>query len=199
MSTSPEDLVGRTLDGRYRVESIAARGGMATIYLAIDLRLQRAVAVKVMHSALAEDKNFITRFEREARAAAALTHPNVVSVHDQGRDEKTGAMYLVMELVAGYTVRDALSERGNLTAIQSLAVLDPVLQALDAAAKSGPKPGSRPLQRATDRGQDGEELGAGQPRFRLIFARLGAGRVMTMCASSIYSKRAMPNTPRWCG
>ena len=137
MSASPEDLVGRTLDGRYRVESIAARGGMATIYLAIDMRLQRAVAVKVMHSTLAEDKNFITRFEREARAAAALTHPNVVSVHDQGRDEKTGAMYLVMELVAGYTVRDALTERGHLTAIQSLAVLDPVLQALDAAHTAG--------------------------------------------------------------
>jgi beta-lactam-binding protein with PASTA domain/serine/threonine protein kinase len=110
---------------------------MATIYLAIDLRLQRAVAVKVMHSTLAEDKNFITRFEREARAAAALTHPNVVSVHDQGRDEKTGAMYLVMELVAGYTVRDALLERGQLTAVQALAVLDPVLQALDAAHAAG--------------------------------------------------------------
>ncbi|MEY4347779.1 MAG: hypothetical protein RIS43_198 [Actinomycetota bacterium] len=137
MSASPEDLIGRTLDGRYRIESVAARGGMATIFLAIDLRLQRAVAVKVMHQSLADDANFITRFEREARAAAALTHPNVVSVHDQGRDAATGAMYLVMELVAGHTVRDVLVERKHLTPVQALAVLDPVLQALDAAHKAG--------------------------------------------------------------
>jgi serine/threonine-protein kinase len=137
VSASPEDLVGRTLDGRYRIESIAARGGMATIFLAIDLRLQRPVAVKVMHQSLADDANFITRFEREARAAASLTHPNVVSVHDQGRDEATGAMYLIMELVAGHTIRDVLVERKHLTPVQALAVLDPVLQALDAAHKAG--------------------------------------------------------------
>ena len=137
MSTSPDDLIGRTLDARYRIESVAARGGMATIYLAIDLRLQRPVAVKVMHSTLAEDANFLIRFEREARAAAALTHPNVVSVHDQGRDAATGAMYLIMELVAGHTVRDVLVERISLTPIQALAVLDPVLQALAAAHQAG--------------------------------------------------------------
>ncbi len=137
MSVSPDSLIGRTLDGRYRIESIAARGGMATVFLASDLRLRRVVAVKVMHASLADDPNFVARFQREARAAAALTHPHVVSVHDQGRDSGTGAVYLVMPLVEGYTIRDVLTERTLLTPTQALAVMDPVLQALMAAHAAG--------------------------------------------------------------
>lgn len=130
-------LIGRTLDGRYRIESLVARGGMATVYLANDLRLRRSVAVKVMHASLAEDPEFVHRFEREAHAAAQLTNPHVVAVHDQGKDANTGVVYLVMEYVQGRTVRDIMAARGALTETQALAIVDPVLQALAAAHDAG--------------------------------------------------------------
>lgn len=132
-----DHLIGLTLDGRYRIEALIARGGMATVYVASDLRLRRNVAVKVMHASLAEDPDFVHRFEREAHAAAQLTNPHVVAVHDQGRDAETGAIYLVMEYVVGRTVRELIGTRGSLTQIQALAVLDPVLQALAAAHDAG--------------------------------------------------------------
>ena len=137
MTESRESLIGRTLDGRYRVESLIARGGMATVYVANDLRLRRNVAVKVMHSSLAEDPEFVHRFEREAHAAAQLANPHVVAVHDQGRDSATGVIYLVMEYVVGRTVREIMAARGALTETQALAVIDPVLQALAAAHDAG--------------------------------------------------------------
>lgn len=137
MTTSPDQLLGVVLDGRYRLDSILAKGGMATVFFAADLRLKRQVAVKVMHASLAEDADFVRRFEHEARAAASLTHQHVVSVHDQGNDASSNAIYLVMELVPGHTVRELLGERGPLTAIQALAVMDPVLQALSAAHEAG--------------------------------------------------------------
>lgn len=130
-------LIGRTLDGRYRIEALIARGGMATVFVANDMRLRRNVAVKVMHASLAEDPDFVHRFEREAHAAAQLTNPHVVAVHDQGRDADTGAIYLVMEYVVGRTVREIMAARGTLTEVQALAVLDPVLQALAAAHDAG--------------------------------------------------------------
>ena len=132
-----DQLIGRTLDGRYRIEALVARGGMATVYVANDLRLRRNVAVKVMHASLAEDPEFVHRFEREAHAAAQLANPHVVAVHDQGRDAETGAIYLVMEYVVGRTVREIMASRGMLTEVQALAVLDPVLQALGAAHDAG--------------------------------------------------------------
>ncbi len=132
-----DQLIGRTLDGRYRIEALIARGGMATVYVANDLRLRRSVALKVMHASLAEDADFVHRFEREAHAAAQLANPHVVAVHDQGRDAETGAIYLVMEYVVGRTVREIMAARGALTEIQALAVLDPVLQALAAAHDAG--------------------------------------------------------------
>ena len=134
---SNDQLIGRTLDGRYRVEALVARGGMAAVYEASDLRLRRKVAVKVMHASLAEDPGFVHRFEREAHAAAQLANPHVVAVHDQGRDAETGAIYLVMEYVVGRTVREIMAARGRLTEVQALAVLDPVLQALAAAHDAG--------------------------------------------------------------
>ncbi len=137
MSSSPEQILGAVLDGRYRLDGILAKGGMATVYFASDLRLHRQVAVKVMHASLAEDADFVRRFEHEARAAASLTHQHVVSVHDQGNDGVVNAIYLVMEYVPGHTVRELLQERGPLTAIQALAVMDPVLQALTAAHEAG--------------------------------------------------------------
>ncbi|HEV7209867.1 MAG TPA: Stk1 family PASTA domain-containing Ser/Thr kinase, partial [Mycobacteriales bacterium] len=134
-----EALTGRLLDGRYRVLRPLARGGMATVYVALDTRLERDVALKVMHPALAHDPDFVARFEREAKAAARINHPNVVGVSDTGQDG-SGAdrvVYLVMELVRGPTLRDVLAERGRLPARQALEVLEPVLAALAAAHAAG--------------------------------------------------------------
>ena len=130
-----DPLVGQILDGRYRIEERIARGGMATVYSATDLRLDRYVAIKVMHASLAEDSAFVSRFVREAKAAARLTDPHVVAVYDQGEDH--GLIYLVMEYVPGRTVRDVLREYGRLSPEQALTILDPVLQALEAAHNAG--------------------------------------------------------------
>jgi serine/threonine-protein kinase len=132
-----DPLVGRLLDGRYRLASIIARGGMATVYLGTDTRLDRVVAVKVMRAALADDPEFVERFTREARAAARLSSPDVVGVFDQGKDAATGTAYLVMEHVPGRTVRDLLREQGTLPPAQALALLEPVLRALSAAHAAG--------------------------------------------------------------
>ncbi|MCU0262639.1 MAG: Stk1 family PASTA domain-containing Ser/Thr kinase [Candidatus Nanopelagicales bacterium] len=133
--TAVDPLVGRVLDGRYRIESFIARGGMATIYRGADLRLDRTVAIKVMHPTFATDPGFVDRFEREARAAARLNSPYAVAVHDQGND--AGVTYLVMEYVPGHTVRDVLRTHGALPPAQALAIIDPVLQALAAAHRAG--------------------------------------------------------------
>ncbi len=132
-----DPLVGRQLDGRYRLDRAIARGGMATVYEATDLRLDRTVAVKVMRPSLAEDGDFVERFAREARAAARLSSPEVVAVHDQGTDAETGTAYLVMEHVAGRTLRDVIRDDGPLAAARALALLEPVLKALAAAHGAG--------------------------------------------------------------
>ncbi len=134
-ATLSDPLVDRLLDGRYAIEARLARGGMASVYLATDVRLDRRVAVKVMHAALAEDPDFVARFNREARAAARLSHPAVVSVYDQGSD--AGHVFLVMEYVSGSTLREVLRERGKLTPAETVAVMDYVLAALGAAHAAG--------------------------------------------------------------
>jgi serine/threonine-protein kinase len=128
-------LVGRVLDGRYRVLSHIADGGMATVYLALDQRLDREVAVKVMHDNLARDTTFVSRFRREARSAARLSHPNVVAVYDQGQDGTD--MFLAMEYVPGRTLRDVLTAEGPLTPRAALDLFDPILQAVAAAHDAG--------------------------------------------------------------
>ena len=133
--TVSDPLVGRLLDGRYAVCSRIARGGMATVYLAVDQRLDRDVAVKVMHPGLSADEDFVRRFIREARSAARLSHPGIVQVFDQGEDD--GVVFLAMEHVAGRTLRDLMHERGPLTAREALDVLEPVLDALAAAHRAG--------------------------------------------------------------
>jgi serine/threonine-protein kinase len=130
-----DPVVGLLLEGRYRLEERLARGGMSTVYGATDLRLHRTVAVKVMAEHLAHDPAFVDRFTREARAAAMLSHPNVVSVSDQGSDQ--GLVYLVMELIRGRTLRDLLQARGRLTVGEAFAVLEPVLSGLTAAHRAG--------------------------------------------------------------
>lgn len=134
-TTLSDPLVGQVVDGRYRVESRVARGGMATVYLALDRRLDREVALKVMLPHLAADEEFVGRFVREARAAARLSHPNVVQVFDQGADGDL--LYLAMEYLPGRTLRDVLVERRAFTVRESLTVLDPVLDALAAAHRAG--------------------------------------------------------------
>ncbi|HEX7186939.1 MAG TPA: Stk1 family PASTA domain-containing Ser/Thr kinase, partial [Actinomycetes bacterium] len=136
MDTTVKDLlVGRVLDGRYRVGARLARGGMATVYEAHDSRLDRIIALKVMHPSLADDEEFVSRFIREAHSAARLSHPNVVAVYDQGADQ--GHVFLAMELVRGRTLRDLIRESGHLSPRQALEVLEPVLAALGAAHQAG--------------------------------------------------------------
>lgn len=134
-TTAADPLVGALLDGRYRVGPRVARGGMATVYEATDIRLDRQVAVKVLHAGYAEDPDFVTRFQREARSAARLAHPNAVSVFDQGNDN--GTLFLAMEYVPGYTLRDLMREQGPLAGSRALALLEPVLSALSAAHAAG--------------------------------------------------------------
>ncbi|HEX8495621.1 MAG TPA: Stk1 family PASTA domain-containing Ser/Thr kinase [Actinomycetales bacterium] len=134
-ATVTDPLVGRLLDGRYAVRSRIARGGMSTVYLAVDERLDREVAVKVMHPSLSADDGFVRRFIREARSAARLSHPGVVQVFDQGEDH--GVVFLAMEHIAGTTLRDLMREQGALSAREALDVLEPVLDALAAAHRAG--------------------------------------------------------------
>ena len=128
-------LIGQVIDGRYEVRSLIARGGMATVYEALDIRLDRTIALKIMHPHLAHDEAFVARFEREAKAAARLTHGHVVGVYDQGRDGEN--VYLAMELVRGRTLRDILRQYGPLTPEQAMVFLDPILEALAAAHTAG--------------------------------------------------------------
>ncbi|MFD1832021.1 Stk1 family PASTA domain-containing Ser/Thr kinase [Streptomyces desertarenae] len=134
-TTLRDPLIGHVLDGRYRVESRIAVGGMATVYRALDTRLDRVLALKVMHPSLVGDGSFVDRFIREAKSAARLAHPNVVGVFDQGSDG--GYVYLAMEYVEGCTLRDVLRERGALQPRAALDVLEPVLAALGAAHLAG--------------------------------------------------------------
>jgi serine/threonine-protein kinase len=126
---------GMVLDQRYQITGLIARGGMATVFHAIDNRLERTVAVKVMHPAYAADPSFVDRFVREALSIARLSHPNVVAVYDQGSFH--GLAYLVMEYVPGRTLRQLLVERKRLTAAESVAVLEPLLAGLAAAHRIG--------------------------------------------------------------
>ncbi len=134
-ATLQDPLVGRLLDDRYLVLERIDRGGMATVYHALDRRLDRAVALKVLHTHLAHDEAFAARFDREARSAARLSHPNAVSVYDQGQDGELH--FLAMEYLPGRTLRHVLVERGALTPREAFRVMDPVLDALAAAHRAG--------------------------------------------------------------
>ncbi|AIY19869.2 Stk1 family PASTA domain-containing Ser/Thr kinase [Pimelobacter simplex] len=133
---------GRLLDGRYRIGARIARGGMASVYEAVDSRLDRTVAVKIMHPGLGDattqdDDSFARRFVREAKAAARLSHPHVVAVYDQGRDDSDGTVYLVMEYVPGHTLRDTIGKEAPMPPERALALLDPILSALASAHRAG--------------------------------------------------------------
>lgn len=132
------NLTGELIDNRYLLQRILASGGMATIYAGLDTRLDRPVAVKIMHPHLANDEAFVSRFIKEAKATAALSHPNIVSIQDQGWNEGGApAVFIVMELVEGSTLRDFLNEQGALSIEQLFQFLNPVASALSAAHRIG--------------------------------------------------------------
>ena len=132
------DLTGELIDNRYQLQRVVASGGMATIYHALDLRLDRQVAVKIMHPHLANDEDFVGRFIREAKAAAALAHPNIVAIQDQGWNEGgVPAVFIVMEYIEGFTLRDVIAEQGALGVTESLRYFAPVISAMSAAHKNG--------------------------------------------------------------
>jgi serine/threonine-protein kinase len=132
------DLSGEIIDSRYQLQKLIATGGMASIYEALDIRLDRSVAVKIMHPHLANDEEYVARFIREAKAAASLSHPNVVAIQDQGWNEGgVPAVFLVMELIDGFTLREYIHEKGALSVKESLRYFSPVISALVAAHKLG--------------------------------------------------------------
>ena len=130
-----DPLVGAVLDGRYRVDAMIATGGMSAVYRGLDLRLDRPVALKIMESRYAGDNQFLTRFQREARAVARLKDPGLVAVYDQGIDGQHP--FLVMELIEGGTLRELLRERGPMPPHAVAAVLRPVLGGLAVAHRAG--------------------------------------------------------------
>ena len=132
------DLTGEIIDNRYQLKRVVAAGGMATIYYALDLRLDRPVAVKIMHPHLANDEDFVGRFIREAKAAAALAHPNIVAIQDQGWNEGgVPAVFIVMEYIEGFTLRDVIAEQGALGVTESLRYFAPVIAAMSVAHNAG--------------------------------------------------------------
>ncbi|WP_426977005.1 protein kinase domain-containing protein [Pseudarthrobacter sp. O4] len=130
-----DPLVGTLVDGRYLIQSRLASGGMSTVYLATDRRLERGVALKVLHPHLAGDPQFLDRLGREAKAAARLSHPHVVGVLDQGEDGRIA--YLVMEYIKGHTLRDVITDKGALAPRLALALIAPVVEGLGAAHEAG--------------------------------------------------------------
>ncbi len=129
----------RLLGGRYELDGVVGRGGMAEVYRARDIRLDRIVAIKTLRADLARDQTFQARFRREAQSAASLNHPSIVAVYDTGEDMATGVPvpYIVMEFVDGRTVRDLLQEGHRLLPERSLEIIDGVLRALEYSHQAG--------------------------------------------------------------
>ncbi|WP_417233960.1 protein kinase domain-containing protein [Arthrobacter sp.] len=126
---------GTLIDGRYRIIERLAVGGMSTVYRATDIRLERSVALKLLHPHLAEDPAFVERFRTEAITAAGFSHPHIVGVLDTGVDGTTA--YLAMELIRGHTLRQLLKDQGRLAPRQTLALLDAIVEGLSAAHTVG--------------------------------------------------------------
>ena len=130
---SPSAEIG----GRYRLDGRLGYGGMSTVHLAMDLRLERQVAVKLLAEHLAEDPTFISRFQREAQAAARLVHPNIVQVFDSGQDESTGQYYIVMEYIEGQSCAEILRDDGWLEVDEAIAIIDQACEGLHYAHRHG--------------------------------------------------------------
>ncbi|MBD2763392.1 Stk1 family PASTA domain-containing Ser/Thr kinase [Kocuria sp. cx-116] len=129
-------LSGTLLDRRYRIQRRLATGGTASVYVGVDERLDRSVALKIFHGHYADDPKFVERAQREAKGAARLHHPNVVAVLDQGHTED-GVVYLVLEYVDGPTLRQVIARESPMTARRTLELLVPVLRGLAQAHRYG--------------------------------------------------------------
>jgi eukaryotic-like serine/threonine-protein kinase len=123
--------------GRYRLESRLGYGGMSTVHLAFDLRLERRVAVKLLAEHLAEDPTFVSRFQREAQAAARLVHPNIVQVFDSGLDERTGRHFIVMEYIEGQSCAEVLRDRGWVEVEEAASIVEQACEGLHYAHRHG--------------------------------------------------------------
>ncbi|HEV3047462.1 MAG TPA: protein kinase [Solirubrobacteraceae bacterium] len=123
--------------GRYRLESRLGYGGMSTVHLAMDLRLERPVAVKLLAEHLADEEAFVSRFQREAQAAARLVHPNVVQVFDSGRDERTGQYFIVMEYIEGQSGAEILRDQGWVEVEDALSIIEQACEGLHYAHRHG--------------------------------------------------------------
>ena len=123
--------------GRYRLEGRLGFGGMSTVHLAIDLRLERQVAVKLLAEHLADDPTFVSRFQREAQAAARLVHPNIVQVFDSGQDESTGQYFIVMEYIEGHSCAEILRDDGWVEVEEAISIIDQACEGLHYAHRHG--------------------------------------------------------------
>jgi serine/threonine-protein kinase len=132
-----EQMSSAEIGGRYRLEGRLGYGGMSTVHLALDLRLERQVAVKLLAEHLAEDPTFISRFQREAQAAARLVHPNIVQVFDSGQDESTGQYYIVMEYIQGQSCAEILRDDGWLDVDEAISIIDQACEGLHYAHRHG--------------------------------------------------------------
>jgi eukaryotic-like serine/threonine-protein kinase len=123
--------------GRYRLDSRLGFGGMSTVHLALDLRLERQVAVKLLAEHLAEDPAFVSRFQREAQAAARLVHPNIVQVFDSGQDDRTGQYFIVMEYIEGASCAEILRDDGWVEVDDALSIIEQACEGLHYAHRHG--------------------------------------------------------------
>jgi serine/threonine protein kinase len=123
--------------GRYRLEGRLGFGGMSTVHLALDQRLERRVAVKLLAEHLADDPAFVSRFQREAQAAARLVHPNIVQVFDSGRDQQTHQYFIVMEYIEGSSGAEILRDDGWMEVDDALSIIEQACEGLDYAHRHG--------------------------------------------------------------
>jgi serine/threonine-protein kinase len=123
--------------GRYQLEGRLGFGGMSTVHRALDLRLERQVAVKLLAEHLAEDPTFVSRFQREAQAAARLVHPNIVQVFDSGQDERSGQYFIVMEYIEGQSCAEILRDDGWVEVDEAIAIVEQACEGLHYAHRNG--------------------------------------------------------------
>lgn len=128
--------VERVVEGKYRLEKMIGKGGMGAVYSATDLRLDRKIALKILHGAMFGDQEAIRRFEREAKTSAKLTHPNIVTIYDYGKLQTEGT-YLVMELVKGITLKDKINNKGTIPPKEVAELFDQILDGIKTAHSAG--------------------------------------------------------------
>ncbi len=128
---------GDIIAGRYRLEGRLGFGGMSTVHLAFDMRLERRVAVKLLAEHLADDPTFVSRFQREAQAAARLVHPNIVQIFDSGLDEHSGRHFIVMEYIEGHSCAEILRDDGWVQVDEAVAIIEQACEGLHYAHRHG--------------------------------------------------------------